>query len=680
MKKTLLFLTYVCTSLTIFAQAPSYYDDVNISLTGQNLQNELATKITETHTTFLTYTPGVWEALQAADLDPTNSNNILLIYGSTDTDGDTQTDRSRDKNENGGTSGQWNREHVYPRSLGNPNLGSTGPGSDAHHIRPADISMNSSRSNRVFADGSGTAGITAQGYFYPGDEWKGDVARMMMFMYLRYGDRCLPSAVGIGNAVSGDTNMIDLFLEWNVEDPVSDFEDNRNDVLAGIQGNRNPFIDNPAFATTIWGGVQAEDRFEGATGGGDGGSPTVDVLLISEYVEGSSFNKAIEIANFTGATTSLNGYELRKQNNGAGDWTTGYALSGSLSNGSVLVIANNRAGTGVTSVADVTTSSTVLNYNGNDAVGLFLNGTLVDVVGTFNGGSANFGQNTTLRRKSSVQAPNTTYNTSEWDSFASNTFNGLGSHSIDGSTGTPDDPDPEPLTYCNSQGNDASFEHIDFVGLGGISNTTNSNGGYADFTNRSGTIGYGSNNIVLSVGFSGQTYTEFWGVWIDFNQNGTFDASEQIVAGSTSNTGNLSYAFNVPTSARTGATRMRVAMKWNAAPTACETFDYGEVEDYTVVISSSRTAIATSFQTKIDGELGNESKVFDLNIVNQFDTTTLKLVDNRDATYAVYNMLGQEVANGDFETSITLQELRTGIYIIQVSDGQRSIQKKFIQR
>jgi len=91
-------------------------------------------------------------------------------------------------------------------------------------------------------------------------------------------------------------------------------------------------------------------------------------------------------------------------------------------------------------------------------------------------------------------------------------------------------------------------------------------------------------------------------------------------------------------------------------------------------------AIPPSFPTKVDGELGNENKVFDLNIVNQFDTTTLQLVDNREATFAVYNMLGQQVANGDFKTVITLPELRTGIYIIQVSDGQRSIQKKFIQR
>ena len=88
-------------------------------------------------------------------------------------------------------------------------------------------------------------------------------------MYLRYnGDgskvsetNCLPKNVGIGNPVLDDSNMIDLFLKWNVEDPVSDFEANRNEKLAGIQMNRNPFIDNPYLATLIWGGVNAEDKW-----------------------------------------------------------------------------------------------------------------------------------------------------------------------------------------------------------------------------------------------------------------------------------------------------------------------------------------------------------------------------------------------------------------------------------
>ena len=224
-----------------YAQAPPYYNDVNLNQTGQNLKNALSVKIIDTHATFLSYTPGVWNALKQSDLDPNNANNVLLVYGYDDGDGDLKTDRTRGKDDNGGGIGLWNREHSYPKSLGNPNLGTSGPGSDAHQLRACDGQMNSIRNNRKYEGGSGNAGITANGHFYPGDEWKGDVARMMMYMYLRYNDRCYPNNVGVGNAVASDANMIDLFLQWNVDDPVNPFEDNRNSVLAGVQGNRNPF-------------------------------------------------------------------------------------------------------------------------------------------------------------------------------------------------------------------------------------------------------------------------------------------------------------------------------------------------------------------------------------------------------------------------------------------------------
>ena len=202
----------------------------------------------------------MWNALKQTDLDPNDPSKVLLIYGYSDTDGNYVTDRTRSKDASGGTAGtQWNREHIYPKSLGNPNLGTSGPGADAHHIRPADISFNSQRSSKKFAAGSGNAGDVTGGW-YPGDEWKGDVARMMMYMYLRYGSQCLPTNVGTGSAMASDANMLSLFIQWNVEDPVSDFEKQRNPILEGLQGNRNPFIDNPAFATQIWGGAQAADR------------------------------------------------------------------------------------------------------------------------------------------------------------------------------------------------------------------------------------------------------------------------------------------------------------------------------------------------------------------------------------------------------------------------------------
>tara|TARA_R100000541_G_scaffold57060_1_gene66896 strand:- start:174 stop:674 length:501 start_codon:yes stop_codon:yes gene_type:complete len=79
-------------------------------------------------------------------------------------------------------------------------------------------------------------------------------------MYTRYGDRCKPSLNGNG-ALQGSTEMLQVYLQWNAEDPVTDFEDQRNPYLENFYGNRNPFIDNPYLATLIWGGPAAEDRW-----------------------------------------------------------------------------------------------------------------------------------------------------------------------------------------------------------------------------------------------------------------------------------------------------------------------------------------------------------------------------------------------------------------------------------
>jgi hypothetical protein len=85
-------------------------------------------------------------------------------------------------------------------------------------------------------------------------------------MYLRYGNQCLPTQVGTGATTTSDANMVNLFLQWNAEDPVSQYEDNRNTYHGNTannfaQGNRNPFIDNPYLATVIWGGTAAQNRW-----------------------------------------------------------------------------------------------------------------------------------------------------------------------------------------------------------------------------------------------------------------------------------------------------------------------------------------------------------------------------------------------------------------------------------
>ena len=544
--KQLLFLVLVCYSSIFIAQVrPAYYNDIAPSLTGADLKAALATKIINTHKD-LDYSD-IWEASKITDVNPDNPNEVLLIYGYTDSSVSEQKHhRERDLNDTCGAGsciGLWNREHVYSNSLATPDLDNGGedgaPYADAHNLRPCDSQKNGSRSNKKFSDEEGefsgaASSETSEEYldyndlpdegWYPGDEWKGDVARMMMYMYLRYGDQTLPTNVGLGNVSSdiGD-DMIDLFLRWNVEDPVSAFELQRNTYHDSngtyAQGNRNPFIDNPYFATQIWGGPLAEDKFGdiidlesptkptnvtsslitgtsfyiswtastdnsfvtgykiflnnievgttsstnyNATGLAISTSYAVTIqaydptgntsiasnpstvntgadntvasdLYISEYIEGSSNNKALEIVNYTGTPVDLSSYTLKKQINGAGSWSgTPLVLSGTLANGDVYVIANASAASAILDEADLTTSSAVVSFNGNDPIGLFKNDDLIDIIGVFDGGGTNFAQNVTLQRKFTTTNPTSTYNPNEWISLASDTFSSLGSHVVTG--------------------------------------------------------------------------------------------------------------------------------------------------------------------------------------------------------------------------------------------------------
>ena len=160
------------------------------------------------------------------------------------------------------------------------------------------------------------------------------------------------------------------------------------------------------------------------------GTGTATDLLFSEYIEGSSNNKALEIANNTGSSVSLSAYTIKKQTNGAGSWSTGLALSGTLTTASKFVIVNSSISSTCfsTSTANISTTSTELTFNGNDAVGLFKNSVLIDIIGTFSGGTANFAADVTLRRKSTVTSPSITFNlSSQWDSYITDTCNNLAS-------------------------------------------------------------------------------------------------------------------------------------------------------------------------------------------------------------------------------------------------------------
>lgn len=176
---------------------------------------------------------------------------------------------------------------------------------------------------------------------------------------------------------------------------------------------------------------------------GEGGS-TVDPepepepgnadLFISEYVEGSSYNKYIEIYNPTNETIDLSAYAIDLNTDGGASWSkdgTGHSnyseLSGTIAAKSTIVYKNSNAEI----YSGQATVCSAINFNGNDPVGLFKNGVLIDIIGTFNGGSADFAKDVTLRRKSNVTAPSSTYDASQWETLSKDDVSGLGSHTMD---------------------------------------------------------------------------------------------------------------------------------------------------------------------------------------------------------------------------------------------------------
>ncbi|MCF6172100.1 MAG: endonuclease [Bacteroidales bacterium] len=239
---------------TVPAQIPDgYYDDA-VGLTGDELKAALH-NIIDDHQEF-SYNALRDYILKNTDEDPGNSNHVILLYSGI----------SRAKSDFGGNSGDWNREHVWAKSHGN--FGTSPPaGTDAHHIRPSDVQINSLRGNLDFdlggSDVPNCPGCKKDGdSFEPPDRVKGDVARMIFYMATRYegggGEPDLEVVDAVNTYPGPEHGKLSALLEWNTQDPPDDFEKNRNDVIYyQYQENRNPFIDHPEFVNDIWGDPQS---------------------------------------------------------------------------------------------------------------------------------------------------------------------------------------------------------------------------------------------------------------------------------------------------------------------------------------------------------------------------------------------------------------------------------------
>ena len=217
-----------------------YYEGIVFSTNDDFNFRDLSRLTISEHSRILSYGER-HEYLYEADEDLSNEENVILMYT-----GESRYWREYASGNNSYSPQTFNTEHIYPQSL----LTAEDAVTDLHHLRVADEDINSLRLNHPFADGSGEAKKVGENAWYPGDEWKGDVARMIMYLNIRYGE------------TFDKVGSLDLFLEWNREDPVSAFEMQRQEVIYGAQGNRNPFIDNPYLATLLWGGEAAENTWD----------------------------------------------------------------------------------------------------------------------------------------------------------------------------------------------------------------------------------------------------------------------------------------------------------------------------------------------------------------------------------------------------------------------------------
>ncbi|MFO8147466.1 MAG: Ig-like domain-containing protein [Bacteroidota bacterium] len=226
-------------SFNIPVSLQDYYGDFFLTTDTDINFTQVSNLTINAHTTILSYGER-HNYLYDADEDLNNPDNVILMYT-----GESRYWEEYWSDSNSYSPQTFNTEHIYPQSR----LSAADAVTDMHHLRVADSDINSLRLNYPFTEGSGDAKLVNNNSWYPGDEWKGDVARMVLYLNIRYGE----TFNKVGN--------LDLFLKWNAEDPVSEFEIQRNNVIEVAQGNRNIFIDNPYIATLIWGGDPAENKW-----------------------------------------------------------------------------------------------------------------------------------------------------------------------------------------------------------------------------------------------------------------------------------------------------------------------------------------------------------------------------------------------------------------------------------
>ena len=254
---------------------------------------------------------------------------------------------------------------------------------------------------------------------------------------------------------------------------------------------------------------------------------------------------------------------------------------------------------------------------------------------------------------------------------------GSSAYSATASFATTSGTTPPPSSYCVSKGSSQTYEYISKVQLGSINRTSGSDAGYYNGSALSTTVAAGSSQTV-SLG-TNSTYTENWGIYVDWNQNGTFEAAERMDYGSLNST-TLTSTWTVPATAKNGTTRMRIVMTYGAVTTACGTYSYGETEDYSLTITggtfapNASASLAGPASKALDAQLSvypnPASSVLHLALPGNVAITSVVVTDVRGARVA-----GAELS----ENTLNVSSLAKGMYTLTVSDGVQTYHQRFVK-
>ncbi len=536
MKKLLLPIILISSYFT--AQAPAGYYDGTTGLSGYALKSKLHDIIS---TKNINWNYGdLPNYYNQTDLDkyydhgPSNTTILLDIYSEKPLEADAYEYTAADLISTSNAEGLgYNREHAVPQSTFNSNYPMY---SDLHFVIPTDARINQLRNNYPYGIGNSTVHYTftntsriansaIPNYVYtnrvyePIDEFKGDIARMLLYFAVRYENK-LPSFNHSTNtnpaldrsALDGTAERafepayIAMLLQWHNQDPVSPRETDRNNAVYAIQNNRNPFIDNPQWVNAIW--TQTPDAVapesplnltstqsgayytnlswspststdvlgyniyqngvlvnttkstsiiidhltpstsysftvkaydQGYLQSVDSNTATVNTLasdgnskdlFIVKYIEGTGSNKALEIVNKTGHEVDLNNYTIRVQyyNSTYNSYYYGnsYELEGKIPNNESFVVLNPKSTLScyTNNEAKFLTAGDALTYSGTQYVDLAYKSSTVDAIGAK--ATSNTNGDISLYRKNTVSQPNTTFTSSEWDSYGINYCQNLG--------------------------------------------------------------------------------------------------------------------------------------------------------------------------------------------------------------------------------------------------------------